>query len=118
MSDETKYESRGMVCKEVASREAVYTLLMPKFKGSYGQEVKFDKVQGDERMYHASFIPANTNIIYPEIPSIEGFNLEAMSGDISTLEKTLDAIINVAKNPEVVRVIKSLDKKAYAIFVR
>ncbi|MFA6073440.1 MAG: hypothetical protein WC758_04970 [Candidatus Woesearchaeota archaeon] len=113
------YKSRSNLSKDLVGKEAVDTLFYESKFGKdsdiIGKEVRFDMVSNTEHMYDASYIPRNSDV---EIPSTEGFNMTALSGNVKSLESQLNSIANVTNRPEVIRVIASPNKDAYAIFTK
>jgi hypothetical protein len=77
------------------------------------KEVRFDLSEDPLEIitYTLSFIPENRMI-----PPTKCFNLKTISGDAGSLEKVLYYIFE-HELPESIRIIRSDDKKAYAIFV-
>jgi len=99
---------------DLVGREAAISLFSEKY--ARARELRFEIVPNTLYMYDEATIPLTSKI---QIPSTTDFNMVTMSGNIDSLEETLNLITNVDENrPEVIRVIKSEDNSAYAIFTK
>jgi hypothetical protein len=102
------------LCIDELTREANNILFIQKDKGSNGREVRFERTieVPNSLRYIASFIPELN-----QIPSTAEFDLKVLSEKTDNLKNDLDKIISDDNFPDTIRIIRSHDKGAYAIFV-
>ena len=103
------------ICKNLIAEEALNSLFPRENKMSDAIEVRFDLSPNIKQRYDQSIIYLQKGI---KVPPTHNFNWENASQNINSLEEAINKIVNYRNLPETIRIIKSADNSAYAIFTR